>query len=497
MFITKALAADTSILQALDEAFSFIGGLENIFVFGLAVGGALALATIMYGGVKYAISGDDPGKKKDAKEWIFAAVKGIAIIAAGAIIIGLINPNLLNVGDIVVSESSLDLSGPAGEQDLAPARGSDALGVIVAQDTGEVISVGESVIMGDGEITVRSVPPNMTLEEFVSGLRSDVISEEITEVDEIIDNSTSDEDIEIVIKLNPGADSQAVANDLLDDFIPQVSEATASSFNRPYPGRWILRGSTGEEVEWIQEKLNITINGSFDSNTETAVRNFQSSHEDADGKPLEVDGIVGPLTWEALFGRAPIAEMPTVGSGESPSGEEIRTLPILSPSGSKAEIPRSVYGYRSWRSCNAHHGVDFDTKNEKGWPLYAIADGKVAQFSGADHACGCGFYLYFNVGSESYRAVYCHIDTESGARHPSRRSDCRYATGNNINVKAGDLLGYSGKTGNASTCHLHFGLSKKINGRYRSINVNYWLDENYPDLHEKKTRMEEPCGKTL
>ncbi|MDD5098861.1 MAG: hypothetical protein PHP35_00765, partial [Candidatus Colwellbacteria bacterium] len=95
MFITKALAADTSILQALDEAFSFIGGLENIFVFGLAVGGALALATIMYGGVKYAISGDDPGKKKDAKEWIFAAVKGIAIIAAGAIIIGLINPNLL------------------------------------------------------------------------------------------------------------------------------------------------------------------------------------------------------------------------------------------------------------------------------------------------------------------------------------------------------------------------------------------------------------------
>jgi hypothetical protein len=45
---------------------------------------------------------------------------------------------------------------------------------------------------------------------------------------------------------------------------------------------------------------NIPVTGVFDNNTFKAVRNFQSSHLDKHGMPLEVDGEVGEITWWAL-----------------------------------------------------------------------------------------------------------------------------------------------------------------------------------------------------
>lgn len=53
-------------------------------------------------------------------------------------------------------------------------------------------------------------------------------------------------------------------------------------------------GSKGELVKSLQEALNITRDGDFGPNTETAVKKFQSS------KGLKPDGIVGPNTWNEL-----------------------------------------------------------------------------------------------------------------------------------------------------------------------------------------------------
>lgn len=67
------------------------------------------------------------------------------------------------------------------------------------------------------------------------------------------------------------------------------------------------RGAKGEEVSRIQSRLRELdlyrgpIDGDFGGGTESAVRAFQQA------RGLGVDGTVGPKTWEALFGGAPIA----------------------------------------------------------------------------------------------------------------------------------------------------------------------------------------------
>lgn len=56
----------------------------------------------------------------------------------------------------------------------------------------------------------------------------------------------------------------------------------------------ISRGSKGEAVRTLQERLSLAVDGVFGAKTEAAVRAFQSAHG------LTADGIVGEKTWAAL-----------------------------------------------------------------------------------------------------------------------------------------------------------------------------------------------------
>lgn len=56
----------------------------------------------------------------------------------------------------------------------------------------------------------------------------------------------------------------------------------------------LRKGDKGEEVKLLQTKLNITSDGIFGDDTESAVMSFQREHN------LVVDGIVGDKTWAAL-----------------------------------------------------------------------------------------------------------------------------------------------------------------------------------------------------
>lgn len=65
------------------------------------------------------------------------------------------------------------------------------------------------------------------------------------------------------------------------------------------------KGDTGINVRRLQKLLSdkgyeVATSGTFDTLTYDAVRAFQSSNVDADGLPLKVDGIAGPLTLSAL-----------------------------------------------------------------------------------------------------------------------------------------------------------------------------------------------------
>lgn len=59
--------------------------------------------------------------------------------------------------------------------------------------------------------------------------------------------------------------------------------------------RLLKKGSKGDDVKAIQCALHCYPDGIFGNLTEEAVRDFQELHG------LGVDGIVGPLTWEAIF----------------------------------------------------------------------------------------------------------------------------------------------------------------------------------------------------
>lgn len=56
----------------------------------------------------------------------------------------------------------------------------------------------------------------------------------------------------------------------------------------------LRRGSSGDAVRDVQQRLGITADGAFGPNTEAAVKNFQRA------QGLSADGVVGPQTWAAL-----------------------------------------------------------------------------------------------------------------------------------------------------------------------------------------------------
>ncbi|HEY9766458.1 MAG TPA: peptidoglycan-binding domain-containing protein [Chroococcales cyanobacterium] len=91
------------------------------------------------------------------------------------------------------------------------------------------------------------------------------------------------------------------------------------------PSRPMLRdGASGESVKKLQQSLRNAgfdpgeIDGDFGANTEKAVRQFQQS------KGLDVDGVVGPLTWKQLGGK--VAAQPSSGEIGSQGRQQMKNL---------------------------------------------------------------------------------------------------------------------------------------------------------------------------
>lgn len=73
-------------------------------------------------------------------------------------------------------------------------------------------------------------------------------------------------------------------------------EAVTVHVRVPYPGKPLSLGSRGPSVAEVQRALGgIAVDGVFGRQTLRAVKAFQAAHH------LQVDGVVGPITWAALF----------------------------------------------------------------------------------------------------------------------------------------------------------------------------------------------------
>ena len=92
------------IITAIDTMIP--GGIANLFNIGLGVGAILAFGTLIYAGILYSIAGDNASKQKEAKAWIIAAAKGLALLVFGVVLINIVNPGLRVVEEDEIREIS-------------------------------------------------------------------------------------------------------------------------------------------------------------------------------------------------------------------------------------------------------------------------------------------------------------------------------------------------------------------------------------------------------
>ena len=124
-------------------------------------------------------------------------------------------------------------------------------------------------------------------------------------------------------------------------------------------------GNTGERVRTIQYLLQqwgytLTVNGTFDTTTQNAVKNFQSSHG------LGADGVVGNATWPAL----------TILTQQGDSGAKVRAVqsqPNESGSGIAVDgafgpdTSTAVKNFQTSKGLNADGVVGDNTWNKMVW----------------------------------------------------------------------------------------------------------------------------------
>lgn len=179
-------------------------------------------------------------------------------------------------------------------------------------------------------------------------------------------------------------------------------------------------GANNNAVKGLQTQLNkngysLTVDGAFGAGTQSAVLDFKNKHFLGSGST------VGPTTWQELTGS---------GNGGGTSGGY--SLPLA-----KSLLPRTEYD-------DPHHDYPaIDLAVGTGTAVYAVKGGTATRIN--DSGCGYGYSVSATDGAVY---TYCHFSSFSAA--------------SGATVNTGQLLGYSGNTGNSTGPHLHLGL--RVNG---------------------------------
>ena len=108
----------------------------------------------------------------------------------------------------------------------------------------------------------------------------------------------------------------------------------------------LKKGSSGEDVKKLQQKLGLGADGIFGGGTEQAVKNFQTKNG------LTPDGIVGEQTWQKIMGQstlitepAPVAQVAQpVTSVSNVTGLKLENLKGHIPDAVIAQIPDTEIG---------------------------------------------------------------------------------------------------------------------------------------------------------
>ena len=128
------------------------------------------------------------------------------------------------------------------------------------------------------------------------------------------------------------------------------------------------------------------------------------------------------------------------------------------------EIPLRYSGtYGELRPNHFHAGVDLKTQGREGFPVYAVEDGFLSRIKVDTGSYGKVIYLDHPEINKS--TVYAHLNRFSpkiqnyvkGEQYLHQTYEIqRYLRPTQIPVKKGEIIGYSGNTGNSFGPHLHF-----------------------------------------
>lgn len=114
------------------------------------------------------------------------------------------------------------------------------------------------------------------------------------------------------------------------------------------------------------------------------------------------------------------------------------------------------------RTNHFHSGIDIKTKQKKNIPIYASQDGYISRIKISTY--GFGKALYINHVN-SLTTVYAHLEqfnSEIQKKAESRQYEKESfeidfsLQSDEIKIKKGDVIGYSGNTGSSTAPHLHF-----------------------------------------
>ena len=138
-----------------------------------------------------------------------------------------------------------------------------------------------------------------------------------------------------------------------------------------------------------------------------------------------------------------------------------------------------------------HAGIDIRTYGKIGFETYAIEDGYIERILIDYKGYGKTLYLRLNDGN---LAVYAHLDKFNPEidnivtilkKDYNKQVFTHYFEKQELTVKKGEIIGYTGDTGTISGPHLHFEIRDKNNISLNPLNKFYNLEDDIAPIPKK------------